>query len=55
MILEWSEASGRVFVEATPSLNPVDWQTVAGPLDGTNWTFTPSPEVSGNFYRLRNE
>jgi hypothetical protein len=55
MTLEWAEAAGFVYVEYTPSLNPPQWHTVAGPLGGTNWTFTPLPGAPIGFYRLRCE
>ncbi|MDW8309708.1 MAG: hypothetical protein RMK20_10075, partial [Verrucomicrobiales bacterium] len=53
--LEWANAAGFVYVEFTPTLNPPQWHTVAGPLGGTNWTFTPQPGSPSGFYRLRSE
>jgi hypothetical protein len=51
--LEWTETAGSLCVEYTPSLNPPRWLTVAGPLGGTNWTFTLLPGTTSGFYRLR--
>ncbi|NGO39937.1 hypothetical protein G4L39_11125 [Limisphaera ngatamarikiensis] len=53
--LEWTETAGSVYVEYTPSLNPPRWLTGAGPLEGTNWTFTSLPGTTSGFYRLRCE
>jgi hypothetical protein len=55
MILEWEGASGKVFVEFSLSLKPANWQTIAGPVQGTNWTFTPEPGAQSGFYRVRSE
>ena len=55
LILEWSAATGQIYVEHSPGLNPADWQTVAGPVTGTNWTFTPAPGESAGFFRLRSQ
>jgi hypothetical protein len=55
MSLEWQGASGQLFVEFSLSLKPANWQTIAGPLNGTNWTFTPVPGAQSGFYRVRSE
>jgi hypothetical protein len=55
MVLEWTDAAGSVFVEFSHSLNSPQWHTVAGPLQGTNWTFTPIPGTPSGFFRLRSE
>lgn len=55
MAIEWTGAAGRIFVEHTLQLNPPNWQTIAGPLQGTNWIFTPVPGSPSGFYRLRSE
>ena len=55
MSLEWQGASGQLFVEYSLSLNPANWQTITGPLHGTNWTFTPVPGAKSGFYRVRSE
>jgi hypothetical protein len=34
---------------------PSNPPTIAGPLSGTNWTFTPLPGSASGFYRLRCE
>jgi hypothetical protein len=53
LTMEWTGAAGFVFVEFSPSLTQPQWQTVAGPLGGTNWTFAPLPGHESGFYRLR--
>jgi hypothetical protein len=55
LVLEWTEPQERMFVEFTPTLGIPAWQTVAGPLAGTNWTFTPLTGSPSGFYRLRSE
>jgi hypothetical protein len=55
MVLEWYGASGQMFVEFSLSLRPANWQTIAGPLRGTSWTFTPVPGAASGFYRVRSE
>jgi hypothetical protein len=55
MSLEWEGASGQLFVEFSLFLKPANWQTIAGPLNGTNWTFTPVPGAQSGFYRVRSE
>jgi len=55
LTLEWRDAAGLVHVEFSPSLESPSWQTVAGPLGGTNWTFTPPPGHATGFYRLRSD
>ena len=55
MSLEWQGAGGQLFVEFSLSLKPANWQTIAGPLNGTNWTFTPVPGAQSGFYRVRSE
>ena len=53
LTLEWTGAAGLIYVEFSHTLNPPQWHTVAGPLGGTNWTFTPLPGSPSGFYRLR--
>jgi hypothetical protein len=55
LVLQWTAVPCPIFVEHSPRLNPSDWQTVAGPVTGTNWTFTPAPGATSGFYRLRSE
>ena len=55
MVLEWQDASGALFVEFSLSLSSPNWQTIAGPLRGTSWTFTPVPGAQSGFYRVRSE
>jgi hypothetical protein len=55
MSLEWQGASGQLFVEFSFSLKPANRQTIAGPLNGTNWNFTPVPGAQSGFYRVRSE
>jgi len=55
LTIEWTGASGLVYIEFSPTLDPADWYTVAGPLQGTNWTFMPIPGTTSGFYRLRSE
>jgi hypothetical protein len=55
MSLEWQGAGGQLFVEFSLSLKPANWQTIAGPLNATNWTFTPVPGAQSGFYRVRSE
>ena len=51
--LRWPDTEQDVYVEFTPSLKPPQWRTIAGPLQGTNWTSTPVPGQPTGFYRLR--
>jgi len=53
MAMEWAGAQGSIFVDFTYSLTRPNWLPVAGPLQGTNWLFTPVPGASTGFYRLR--
>jgi hypothetical protein len=55
LTLEWTGTVGSVFVEFSETLNATQWQTVAGPLVETSWTFTPTPGTPSGFYRLRCE
>ena len=55
MTLEWEGAAGELYVEFSLLLNPANWQTIAGPLRGTNWTFTPMPGARSGFYRVRSQ
>jgi hypothetical protein len=55
MTLEWADAAGQIYVEFTHTLNPPEWYNVAGPLTGTNWTFTPWPGSQTGFYRVRSQ
>jgi hypothetical protein len=55
MSLEWQGAGGQLFIESSLSLSPANWQTIAGPLRGTNWIFTPVPGTKSGFYRMRSE
>lgn len=51
--ISWTGTTGAVYVEFSATLDPPQWYTVAGPLYGTNWTFTPVPSIPAGFYRLR--
>jgi len=53
--LEWTGKTGSVFLEFSETLSPAQWQTIAGPLSGTNWTLTPVQGKSKGFYRIRIE
>jgi hypothetical protein len=53
MLMEWADTAGQVFVEFTYSLRDPIWTTVAGPLPGTNWVFSPVPGAPAGFYRLK--
>ncbi len=55
LVLEWSGGVGQLYIERTLNLKPADWQTVAGPLQGTNWMFTPAPAERSGFFRMRSE
>ncbi len=55
MTLEWQGAAGELYVEFSLSLGTPNWQTIAGPLRGTNWTFTPVPGAGSGFYRVRSQ
>jgi hypothetical protein len=55
MALEWQGASGLLYVEYSLTLSPPDWHTIAGPLQGTNWIFTPIPGATSGYYRVRSE
>ncbi|HZL78448.1 MAG TPA: hypothetical protein VFC17_06315, partial [Candidatus Limnocylindrales bacterium] len=53
LTLGWTGGTGQFYVEFSASLNPPDWQTIAGPLQTTNWVLTPGPGDQSGFYRLR--
>jgi len=55
MSLEWEGAAGELYVEFSLSLTTPNWQTIAGPLYGTNWIFTPIPGSPSGFYRVRSQ
>ncbi len=55
MTLDWQGAAGELYVEFSLSLTSPNWQTIAGPLNSTNWTFTPVPGGQSGFYRVRSE
>lgn len=52
---QWTTPDGDVFIEFTPALQPPQWRTVAGPVQGTSWTGTPDPAAPLGFYRVRIE
>jgi hypothetical protein len=51
--VQWSGPTNNVYLEVSPSLNPAAWSTVAGPLNGTNYTFQSATNWTAGFYRLR--
>jgi hypothetical protein len=51
-VLEWTGASTGVYVEFSPTLAPVQWQSIGGPVTGSSWT-NLAPAVPQGFYRLR--
>jgi hypothetical protein len=56
LFLAWAGATSGVYVEWTLSLSPdadTVWQTLAGPLAGTNTVLTPTPDSRAAFLRLR--
>jgi hypothetical protein len=55
LLLEWTGASGNVFVEFKSNLVNGGWNTVAGPLSGTSCVVTPPQGSTSGFYRLRAE
>jgi len=55
MSLEWQGAAGDLYVEFSLSLTTPNWNTIAGPLHGTNWVFTPVPGSPSGFYRVRSQ
>lgn len=55
MSLEWEGAAGELYVEFSLSLTTPNWLTIAGPLQGTNWTFTPVPGSPSGFFRVRSQ
>jgi hypothetical protein len=55
MSLQWYGAAGDLYVEYSLLLYPANWQTIAGPLHSTNWTFTPVPGARSGFYRVRSQ
>jgi len=52
LVLNWSGSTASVFVEFNPTLLPGQWQTLAGPLNGSAWTNAAPGGLTG-FYRLR--
>ena len=55
MTLEWSVTGSRVYVEFKPSLEGLNWQTIAGPLSAHSFTITNSATMPTGFLRLRQE
>ena len=55
MTLDWHGDAGDLYIEYSLSLGPANWQTIAGPLRGTNWAFTPVPGARSGFYRVRSQ
>jgi len=53
-VLEWTGSSSMVYIEFSPTLDPAQWQTIAGPVGGSSWTTSEQPAPQG-FYRLRLE
>lgn len=53
--LEWQGAAGELYVAFSLSLTTSNWQTIAGPLHGTDWIFTPMPGSPSGFYRVRSQ
>jgi hypothetical protein len=54
LVLEWAGSAASLFVEFNSTLDPGQWQTVGGPLNGPTWTNSAPTGLSG-FYRLRLE
>jgi hypothetical protein len=54
--LQWSGPTNNVYLEAAPSIGPAPaWNTVAGPLNGTSYTFQSATNWTTGFYRLRSQ
>jgi hypothetical protein len=53
--LQWSGPTKNVYLEVSPSLSPAAWSTVAGPLNGTSFTFQAATNWASAFYRLRSQ
>jgi len=50
--LQWTGPTNNVYLEASPSLSPATWNTVAGPLNGASYGFRSTTNWPGGFYRL---
>jgi len=50
--LQWSGPTNNVYLQASPSLNPAAWSTVAGPLTGTSYNFQSATNWRSGYYRL---
>jgi len=55
LVIEWEGSNYPVYVEYTPTLNPPDWQVLAGPFSGATAVISPDPAVPSGFYRMRNQ
>ena len=55
MSFECQGAAGELYLEFSLSLTTPNWHTIAGPLHGTNWIFTPVPGSPSGFYRVRSQ
>ena len=52
LVLGWTGTSASVYVEHRQTLEPGEWQEIAGPIAGSSWTNSAQTDLSG-FYRLR--
>ena len=51
----WERCGKAVYVEFSDSLTATNWQPVAGPLAGTNWTLELPAGRDAGFFRMRVE
>jgi hypothetical protein len=52
--MTWDVGTENCCIQWTPSLND-PWQTIVGPIDINNWTFTPDGNRPTGFYRVVGE
>ncbi|MBU0679123.1 MAG: immune inhibitor A, partial [Verrucomicrobia bacterium] len=52
---EWDIGADNVYISFSPTLDPPDWQVIAGPLDSDNWTGTPPAEHPIGYYRVHGD
>jgi catechol 2,3-dioxygenase-like lactoylglutathione lyase family enzyme len=53
--IEWLDPTDSAMIEHSPTLVPVDSQTIAGPVSGSSWTADMPVGASTGFYRVTAE
>ena len=52
LAISWAVGTENVRVWFSPSLNPPDWQVIAGPLNDSGYVVRPPTNVPAGFYRV---